>query len=62
MYHIEDSDYLNEKYYRKTYSVCPECLERLPAEVIEENEKNIFSPKQVHVEIPADMKVIEFPT
>jgi len=39
MYHIEDSDYLNEKYYRKTYSVCPECLERISAEVVEENDE-----------------------
>jgi len=44
MYHLNDSDYLNEKYYRKTQSVCPECLERIDAEVYEENEQ-IFMRK-----------------
>lgn len=39
MYHLDGSDYLNEKYYRKTFSVCPECLERIPAEVYEENDE-----------------------
>jgi uncharacterized radical SAM superfamily Fe-S cluster-containing enzyme len=37
MYHLDGSDYLNEPYFRKTFSVCPECLERIPAEVYEEN-------------------------
>jgi uncharacterized radical SAM superfamily Fe-S cluster-containing enzyme len=39
MYHLDGSDYLNEKYYRKTFSVCPECLDRIPAEVYEENDE-----------------------
>ena len=39
MYHLDDSDYLNEKYYRKTESVCPECLEKIGAEVYEENDE-----------------------
>jgi len=39
MYHLDDTDYLNEKYYRKTQSVCPECLERVDAEVFEENDE-----------------------
>ncbi len=39
MYHLDDSDYLNEKYYRKTESVCPECLGKIGAEVYEENDE-----------------------
>jgi len=44
MYHLNDSDYINEKYYRKTQSVCPECLERIDAEVYEEDDQ-IFMRK-----------------
>ena len=44
MYHLDDSDYINEKYYRKTQSVCPECLERIDAEVYEEDDQ-IFMRK-----------------
>ncbi len=44
MYHLDDSDYLNEKYFRKTQSVCPECLERIDAEVYEEDDQ-IFMRK-----------------
>ena len=39
MYHLDGTDILNEKYYRKTFSVCPECLNRIPAEIIEENDE-----------------------
>ncbi|TFG07034.1 MAG: radical SAM protein [Promethearchaeota archaeon] len=35
MYHLDGTDYLEEKYYRKTISICPECLQRIPAEIIE---------------------------
>ncbi len=38
MYHLnQDEEYANTPYYRKTFSICPECLERIPAEVVEEN-------------------------
>ena len=37
MYHLDGTDYLKEKYYKKTESVCPECLKRIPAEIIEKN-------------------------
>ena len=36
MYHIDGSDYLNTPYYQKIGSVCPECLQRIPAEIYEE--------------------------
>jgi uncharacterized radical SAM superfamily Fe-S cluster-containing enzyme len=39
MYHLDGTDYLDYKYYRKTFSVCPECLERIPAEIYEENDE-----------------------
>jgi uncharacterized radical SAM superfamily Fe-S cluster-containing enzyme len=39
MYHLDGSEYLNQKYYRKTISVCPECLQRIPAEIVEENDE-----------------------
>jgi uncharacterized radical SAM superfamily Fe-S cluster-containing enzyme len=39
MYHLDGTDYLDHKYYRKTFSVCPECLERIPAEIYEENDE-----------------------
>ena len=38
MYHLDGTDYLKEKYYHKTKSVCPECLNKIDAEIIEENE------------------------
>ena len=37
MYHIDGTDYLKEKYYRKTESICPECLQKIDAEVVEED-------------------------
>ncbi|MFX0004463.1 MAG: tetraether lipid synthase Tes [Candidatus Hodarchaeota archaeon] len=39
MYHLDDDEYLNVPYYRKTRSVCPECLEPIDAEVYEENDQ-----------------------
>ncbi len=39
MYHLDGTDYLKEKYYRKTWSVCPECLQRIAAEVLEEDDQ-----------------------
>jgi len=39
MYHLNDEEYLNVPYYRKTRSVCPECLEPIDAEVYEENDQ-----------------------
>jgi uncharacterized radical SAM superfamily Fe-S cluster-containing enzyme len=39
MYHLDDEEYLNIPYYRKTRSVCPECLEPITAEVYEENDE-----------------------
>ena len=39
MYHLDDDEYLNTPYYRKTGSVCPECLEPIVAEVYEENDE-----------------------
>ena len=39
MYHLDDDEYLNTPYYRKTGSVCPECLEPIGAEVYEENDE-----------------------
>lgn len=39
MYHIDGSDYLKEKWYSRTISVCPECMKRIPAEHIEEDGK-----------------------
>jgi len=37
MYHLDDKEYVNEPYYRKTQSVCPECLQPIGAEVYEED-------------------------
>ncbi|MGM0469899.1 MAG: tetraether lipid synthase Tes [Promethearchaeati archaeon] len=37
MYHLDGSDILEEKYYHKTKSVCPECLGKIDAEVFEED-------------------------
>ena len=45
MYHLDDSDYLNEKYYHKTISVCPECLQRIPAEIFEDDNEEIWMRK-----------------
>jgi uncharacterized radical SAM superfamily Fe-S cluster-containing enzyme len=39
MYHLDDDEYLNVPYYRKTRSICPECLEPIDAEVYEENDQ-----------------------
>lgn len=38
MYHLDEEknkEYLNQKYYTKTKSVCPECLKTIPAEIVE---------------------------
>jgi len=45
MYHLDGTDYLNEKYFRKTVSICPECLERIPAVVQEEDDGQIYMRK-----------------
>ncbi|MFX0072849.1 MAG: tetraether lipid synthase Tes [Candidatus Hermodarchaeota archaeon] len=45
MYHLDGSDYLNEKYYRKTFSICPECMERIPAIIEEDNDEMIYMYK-----------------
>ncbi|MHA1688240.1 MAG: tetraether lipid synthase Tes [Promethearchaeota archaeon] len=38
MYHLDsEEEYLNTPYYRKTFSICPECHQRIQAEVVEEN-------------------------
>jgi hypothetical protein len=39
MYHIDGTDYLNTPYYKKTGSVCPECLQVISAEIYEENDQ-----------------------
>ncbi|MHA2400188.1 MAG: tetraether lipid synthase Tes [Promethearchaeota archaeon] len=39
MYHLDDDEYLNEPYYRKTQSICPECLQPIAAEIYEEDEQ-----------------------
>ena len=39
MYHLNDDEYLNEPYYRKTMSVCPECLQPISAEIYEDSEQ-----------------------
>ncbi|MFX1391454.1 MAG: tetraether lipid synthase Tes [Promethearchaeota archaeon] len=39
MYHLNDDEYLSVPYYRKTRSVCPECLEPIAAEIYEENDE-----------------------
>jgi uncharacterized radical SAM superfamily Fe-S cluster-containing enzyme len=39
MYHLDDDEYLNVPYYRKTRSICPECLEPIDAEVYEEDDQ-----------------------
>ncbi|MFX1411551.1 MAG: hypothetical protein ACFFA6_14460, partial [Promethearchaeota archaeon] len=45
MYHLDGSDYLKEKYYRKTFSICPECMERIPAIVKEDDDEKIYMYK-----------------
>lgn len=37
MYHLDGTDILNEPYYRKTASICPECMKKIDAELVEEN-------------------------
>ncbi len=44
MYHLDGTDILDEPYYRKTFSVCPECLKKIPA-VVEEDDGKIFMRK-----------------
>ncbi len=39
MYHIDGTDYLKTPYYSKTRSLCPECLQRIGAEIYEENDQ-----------------------
>ncbi|MFX0137332.1 MAG: tetraether lipid synthase Tes [Candidatus Hodarchaeota archaeon] len=39
MYHLDDDEYLSVPYYRKTRSICPECLEPIDAEVYEEEDQ-----------------------
>lgn len=39
MYHIDGTDYLKTPYYSKTQSLCPECLQRIGAEIYEENDQ-----------------------
>ncbi|MBD3214414.1 MAG: radical SAM protein [Candidatus Lokiarchaeota archaeon] len=39
MYHLDGTDILKEKYYHKTKSVCPECLDKIDAEVYEEDDE-----------------------
>jgi uncharacterized radical SAM superfamily Fe-S cluster-containing enzyme len=45
MYHLDGTDVLDAKYYRKTFSICPECLERIPAEVYEDDNEEIWMKK-----------------
>ncbi|MBN1802180.1 MAG: radical SAM protein [Candidatus Lokiarchaeota archaeon] len=44
MYHIDGTDYLKTPFYAKTRSVCPECLQPINAEIVEENDE-IFMKK-----------------
>jgi len=39
MYHMNDEEYVNEPYYRKTKSICPECLQPIGAEIYEDAEQ-----------------------
>ena len=39
MYHIDGTDYLKTPYYSKTASLCPECLQKIGAEIYEENDQ-----------------------
>ncbi len=45
MYHLDGSDYLNKKYYKKTFSICPECMERIPAVIKEDDDEKIYMYK-----------------
>ncbi|MHA1749245.1 MAG: tetraether lipid synthase Tes [Promethearchaeota archaeon] len=36
-YHIKGTEYAKKPYYRKTTSLCPECLNPIPAEIYEED-------------------------
>jgi uncharacterized radical SAM superfamily Fe-S cluster-containing enzyme len=45
MYHLDGSDYLNEKYYKKTFSICPECMERIPAVIKEDDDEKVYMYK-----------------
>jgi uncharacterized radical SAM superfamily Fe-S cluster-containing enzyme len=45
MYHLDGTDIIDEKYYRKTFSVCPECLERIPAVVREDDDGKVYMYK-----------------
>jgi uncharacterized radical SAM superfamily Fe-S cluster-containing enzyme len=45
MYHLDGTDILDEKYYRKTFSVCPECLERIPAVIKEDDDGKVYMYK-----------------
>ena len=44
MYHLDELELSNTPYYRKTGSICPECLERIDAEIVEEDDQ-IFMRK-----------------
>jgi len=39
MYHLDDDEYLSIPYYRKTRSVCPECLQPIDADIYEEDDQ-----------------------
>ncbi|MBN2157422.1 MAG: radical SAM protein [Candidatus Lokiarchaeota archaeon] len=39
MFHVKDDPNFKKKYYKKTQSVCPECLSSIEAEIIEEDGK-----------------------
>ena len=39
MYHLDGTEFLEKKYYRKTWSICPECLQRIAAEIVEEDDQ-----------------------
>ena len=43
MYHLDGTDILDELYYRKTESICPECLKKLPAVIEEEDGISIIT-------------------
>jgi uncharacterized radical SAM superfamily Fe-S cluster-containing enzyme len=45
MYHLDGTDILDAKYYRKTFSVCPECLQRIPAIVKEDDDGKVYMYK-----------------
>ncbi|TFG00315.1 MAG: hypothetical protein EU542_08175, partial [Promethearchaeota archaeon] len=45
MYHLDETDILDAKYYRKTFSICPECLGRIPAVVKEDDDGKVYMYK-----------------